>query len=292
MSDAPASLHAYGSHPSQYAELYLPERRSRPGVAVIIHGGFWRQAYGAEYGRPLAADLARRGWVAWNLEYRRTAGGAGGWPETFTDVAAGIDLLHPVLREAGLDSGPVVAIGHSAGAHLGLWAAGRHLLPSGVPGALRRPCLDGVVAQSGALDLALADELNLSNGAVRELLGLDPGRDDGRWKWADPMQRLPLGVPVVAIHGDNDGDVPLSVSESYARAAAAAGDRIELLRISGDHYGVITVGNAAWELCVRALAGLAAAGGVATDTPGTGGGAAADGILEHCPKNRGEDGSC
>lgn len=292
MSHAPASIHAYGSHPSQYAELYLPERRSRPGVAVVIHGGFWRQAYGAEYGRPLAADLARRGWIAWNLEYRRTAGGDGGWPETFTDIAAGIDLLRPVLREAGLEAGAVIAIGHSAGAHLGLWAAGRHLLPAGVPGARGLPCLDGVVAQSGAIDLGLAHELKLSNGAVRELLGCDPAQDDGRWAWADPMHRLPLGVPVVAIHGDNDEDVPLGVSESYVRAASAVGDRAELLRIAGDHYGVITVGNAAWELCVEAFAGLAAAGGVQTDTSCTGVDAAGDGILVHCPKNRGEDVSC
>lgn len=270
MSSVPTSVHVYGDHPSQYAELYLPEHRSQDGVAVIIHGGFWRQAYGAEYGRPLAADLARRGWITWNLEYRRTAGGDGGWPRTFTDVADGMDLLHPVLEELGIEAGPLVAIGHSAGAHLALWAAGRHLLPAAVPGALPGPCLAGVVAQSGAIDLGLADELNLSNGAVRELLGNAPEDDDGRWQWADPMHRLPLGVPVVAIHGDKDEDVPLRVSESYVRAAAAAGDDVELLRIEGDHYCVITVGNPAWELCVRALERLVAQHGVQTDIAATG----------------------
>lgn len=285
MSDTPASVHTYGSHPSQYAELYLPERRTRPGVAIIIHGGFWRQAYGAEYGRPLAADLARRGWIAWNLEYRRTAGGGGGWPATFADVAAGIDLLGVLLPDLGLDPGPVVAIGHSAGAQLALWAGGRHRLPAGVPGALERPCLDGVVAQSGAIDLGLAHQLNLSHGAVRELLGSDPEQDDGRWRWADPIRLLPLGVPVVAIHGDNDQDVPAIVSESYVRAAAAAGDRIEWVPIHGDHYGVISVGNPAWELCVDALAALTVDEGVETDSADTPGRPAADGILVHCPKN-------
>jgi hypothetical protein len=35
----------------------------------------------------LAADLVRRGYAVWNLEYRR-AGAAGGWPATFEDIAA------------------------------------------------------------------------------------------------------------------------------------------------------------------------------------------------------------
>jgi acetyl esterase/lipase len=41
----------------------------------------------------VCADLAAAGWAAWNLEYRRTAGGDGGWPATFEDIAAGIDHL-------------------------------------------------------------------------------------------------------------------------------------------------------------------------------------------------------
>ena len=62
------------------------------GTVVVIHGGFWRARYDLSLGRPLAADLAARGYAAWNLEYRRALAG-GGWPGTFEDVAAGIDLL-------------------------------------------------------------------------------------------------------------------------------------------------------------------------------------------------------
>ena len=83
--------HSYGDDPSQYGELSLPDGTPR-GVVVVIHGGFWKAAYGVELGRPLAADLVERGWAAWNLEYRRVGNG-GGTPETFDDVAAGIDLL-------------------------------------------------------------------------------------------------------------------------------------------------------------------------------------------------------
>src|ERR1700761_4772407 len=92
------TIHRYGPGPSQFGELWLPDPAGPAadapvtGVVVVIHGGVWRAGYGLEYGRPLARDLARRGYAAWNLEYRRALAG-GGWPATFEDIAAGIDVL-------------------------------------------------------------------------------------------------------------------------------------------------------------------------------------------------------
>ncbi len=84
----------YGPDPSQVADLHTPEAGSGWPVAVVIHGGFWRARYDRTLMEPLCADLAGRGWAAWNLEYRRIGpGGSGGWPMTFADVGAGIDQL-------------------------------------------------------------------------------------------------------------------------------------------------------------------------------------------------------
>src|ERR1700677_1310495 len=118
----------YGAEPEQFGELWLPAAPAT-GTVVVVHGGFWRARYDLSLGRPLAADLAARGYAAWNLEYRRSGGG-GGWPTTFEDVAAGIDLLAALPVETSR----VVAVGHSAGGHLGVWAAGRAGLPAGAPG--------------------------------------------------------------------------------------------------------------------------------------------------------------
>ena len=82
---------AYGDHPSQFGELTLPAGDPR-AVVVVVHGGFWRERFGLELGRPLAADLVAAGYAAWNVEYRRVGGG-GGWPATFDDVAAAVDFL-------------------------------------------------------------------------------------------------------------------------------------------------------------------------------------------------------
>lgn len=214
---------------------------------VIIHGGYWRAGYSAELGRPLARDLAARGWTCWNLEYRR-AGNGGGWPETFDDVAAGIDALAPAAEKHGLDLDRVTALGHSAGAQLAVWAAGR---------ADARVPLTGVVSQSGLLDLAAAVALNLSNGAVVNFLGATPGEDPQRYEQADPLRRLPLAVPVIALHGTADSTVPVSQSAEYVAAAAACGSEAELRMVPGDHYGMITPGTAAWESVVAAVADAA-----------------------------------
>ena len=79
-------------------------------------------------------------------------------------MAAGIDHLGR-LDEA-LDTSRVIAIGHSAGGHLALWAAARPGLPAGAPGAEPSIRLSGAVAQAGIADLREVARLGLSRGAA------------------------------------------------------------------------------------------------------------------------------
>ena len=126
---------------------------------ILIHGGSWQARYGKIVMRGLAGDLARRGWAAWNIEYRRVGDG-GGWPTTFQDVAAAVDHLADV--QAPIDLARVSVLGHSAGGHLALWAAGRENLPQGAPGALDgEPAviLRRAIAQAGVCDLTGAYRL-------------------------------------------------------------------------------------------------------------------------------------
>lgn len=248
----------YGDDPSQWGELFLPDTAVPKGLVVVIHGGYWRSQYGAELGEPLARDLAAHGMAAWNLEYRR-AGNGGGWPHTFTDVLAGIDKLGDIAAEHGLGLDRIVALGHSAGGHLAVWAAGRSRLGQlGAPEAdrqLPRNCngaaveLTGVVSQSGVLNLAGAERLNLSNGAVSNLLGGSSEKYPKRHKYADPMSAVPLKIPVYAVHSTEDDTVPMSQSESYAVAAKAAGSPVQLLRVPGDHFALIDPKAPAYRKC-------------------------------------------
>jgi len=234
---------SYGDDPSQFAELYRPTGTPR-GVVVVIHGGFWKAAYDLSLGRSLATSLADRGWVAWNLEYRRVGNG-GGVPATLDDVAAGIDALAGV---PGLDTSTVVTLGHSAGGHLATWAAarGRHGFPARVP-------VTAVVSQAGVLDLRAAYDAGLGGGAAEAFLGHPPGPADSG---ADPIQQVPLDVPVWCVHGREDTTVPIGQSEAYVAAATAAGARAELVAVDGDHFVVIDPTSAVWARTLGILDGL------------------------------------
>ena len=248
MSPHTARRISYGAHPSQFGELTLPAEDPR-GVVVVVHGGFWRQRHGLDQVRPLAADLADAGFAAWNVEYRRV-GGHGGWPATLEDVAAAADLLAGPVQDAAEGRLPldrVVGLGHSAGGQLATWLAARPGLPNGAPGAHPLVRLHGVVSQAGVLDLANAAEQGVGNGAVDDLLGGPPDAHPERYALASPVARLPIGVPVVCVHGDADLNVPIRQSERFV---AAAGDAAELITLPGvDHFAVIDAAAHAWRVC-------------------------------------------
>jgi len=240
-------VHRYGPHRDNYFDLSSPTGE-RLGVAVVIHGGFWRSAYDASLGRDLARDLSARGWVACNIEYRRVGGG-GGWPTTLQDVADAIDLL----AELDLDLSNVIAIGHSAGGHLATWAAGRRDLPTSAPGSSPRVNLTGVVSQAGVLSLRTGAATGVGGTAILDLLGGAPEEVPERYVWADPIGQVPLEVPVVCLHGHDDDSVPFALSKDYVETAGAIGADVELVECDGGHMAHIDPASSAWEAVVRRL---------------------------------------
>ena len=225
--------HRYGPHRCHRADLHVPAGQGPFPVVVTIHGGYWRARYSKLAMKAIAADLARRGVAAWNIEYRRIGRGQeGGWPATFDDVAAAIDHLAKV-RDPRLDLGAGVAVvGHSAGGQLALWAASR-------PDA--RVAVARVVAQAPVADLARAGE------PAHALLGGTPDQVPERYDAVDPMRRLPLGVQALLVHGADDETVTVRRSRRYAESARAAGDSVELVEPSpGQHRVHVDPRSAAW----------------------------------------------
>jgi acetyl esterase/lipase len=252
----------YGDHPSQFAELTIPPGDGPFPVVVVVHGGVWLQQYGLEYGQPIAADLAASGVAAYNVEYRRI-GGDGGWPITAEDVLAAVlalpDADSALVRRLDLDI--VVVLGHSAGAQLALWTITRLRQGDATPTPLPRLRILGAVTQGGMLDLVDAAHLGIIRDAVPRFLGGSPEDLPQAYAEASPIAHLPLGVPVVCVHGDADPLVPISQSERYVRAATAAGDRATLRLLHGvDHFQPITPGEHAWQVCRDEVFGLIANG--------------------------------
>jgi acetyl esterase/lipase len=209
-------------------------------LVVFIHGGFWRARWDASTIREIARRCATElGVAAWNLEYPRVGMVGGGWPGTGAAVRSGVAAA---LQEADADDRPVALVGHSAGGQLALWAAAE--LPS----------VALTVSLAGVCDLRAAYRERLGSDAVADLFG---GREptDAEYAAASPIERLPLGVPSLLIHGDADVWVPMSQSISFAGTAGSE-CTFEQLRRTG-HYEVIDPRGPAWPALSEALRGLA-----------------------------------
>lgn len=234
---APDLVLQYGDGAEHVADVHLPPMTvgSRGGtgaralLTIFLHGGFWRAEYGREHTRPLAEALGAAGFVVCAPEYRRTGQAGGGWPGTFDDVAAAVDLLPRLAAEAtdGLvaaDPAGVVLAGHSAGGHLALWAASRHRLPAGSRWHAGHTGWRGVVALAAVSDLAGSYRKALGRQAAGELMGGGPADfSDGRYLEADPSRLVPASGLVWLVHGMADDWVPYLMSLDYARWARAAG---------------------------------------------------------------------
>jgi acetyl esterase/lipase len=251
--DASAS---YGGHPDQVIDFFAPRidlDGAKAPLVVVLHGGAWRAAYDRQHVSPFADLLASRGFAVASAEYRRGGvepGAAGRWPETFDDVAAAMDalpgLVADVLPEA--DSHRTIATGHSAGGHLALWAAARHVLPEGSRWRRLAPPLRGVVALAPIGDLTRARDLSVCSDATLQLLG-GPERFEERRLYADPAALLPTGIATTLVHGRADVVVPAEVAESFAHAAAEADETVNLTLLEDvGHFPLI---DPAADACAR-----------------------------------------
>ncbi|MFD8805408.1 alpha/beta hydrolase [Streptomyces sp. NPDC059597] len=263
----PDATAAYGDHPDQVIDFYAPrtETASPAPLIVVLHGGAWRARYDRRHITPFADYLARRGFAVANVEYRRGSSSsdgdeAGRWPETFDDVAAALDALPGLARETlpRADTRRMVLTGHSAGGHLALWAAARHVLPADSPWRTAHPApLRGVVALAPIADFTLAAKLEVCANAAVQLLG-GPDHFTDRLPHVDPSLLLPTGIATTLVQGRSDLDVPEPLSDAFADAAAKAGEVVGLTLLEDvGHFPLIDPAADACAVVAEEIAQLA-----------------------------------
>jgi acetyl esterase/lipase len=227
---------AYGPHPDQVGDLWLPEGVDDPPVVVSLHGGYFADEYRRDLHEAIAAELVARGFAVWNVEYRRA--GAGGFRETTGDVWAAVDALGAVPGPA---AGQVAVFGHSAGGYLTEWLA-------------PHPRVGLVVPLAAATDLEGVVRAGWDSGAVADWLGAGPDDDPELYRAADLYRRLPTGTARVLIHGTADDRVGVEQSRSFAAAASGLGDPTELVELEGvGHFEFLDPATPAFEALYRAL---------------------------------------
>lgn len=221
----PARRLHYGEHRDQNTELFLPAGEGPFPLVVTLHGGWWqaRRTRTKLYMRPLAFALVEQGFAVLNAEYRRVGGG-GGWPATFDDARALVGLAREQPEAAR-----IAVLGHSAGAHLALYAAAEE-------------SVDAVVALAAPSDLEARAEPD-----ILALMGGAPDTVPDRYAQGSPIRRVPLGAPTLLLHGQRDDVVPPQRSRAFATAARAAGDDVTLVEPDADHRQVVDPRHAAFK---------------------------------------------
>jgi acetyl esterase/lipase len=222
--------------PGRAADVYLPRGARAAPVVVLVPGGAWRTADRGGL-TPLARALAASGVVAVNATYRAAATG-GRHPQMAGDVVCAADFGVDRARRAGIVPGPVVVLGHSAGAHLAALAA---LAPQrfrvGCPYPAAR--VDGLVGLAGAYDVSRLPEL------AEPLFGAGAEEAPARWRdgnpltWAGAMDARAGAIRALLVHGTRDTALPTSFTTGFASALTAAGVPTTVELVDGQDHGGI-----------------------------------------------------
>lgn len=108
---------AYGQLDAQKMDIYRDnvERDPRP-ILIHIHGGAWVAGKKGQMGRPLIHDMAQRGWLVCDIEYR--LGPEHRYPAMVADVLCAIAWIKSNASRFGGNSNFVAVTGGSAGGHL------------------------------------------------------------------------------------------------------------------------------------------------------------------------------
>lgn len=225
---------------------------------VIIHGGFWRSQYALDLMNDMAEDLCRRGYVTWNIEYRRVGHPGGGWPGTAMDVAKAMDhLVNIQARGVRIDLERIGVVGHSAGGQIALWLGSRQELTntgdgSGVIRPIVRPAI--IDSLAGVTDLQAMHAARLRDSPVKAFMGGLPEEMAEEYEKASPICQLPLGIPQILVHGTADSNVPYEQTVHYAQAAEQSGDEVRFLSLKDvDHFAVIDPSSSVWPTIVSML---------------------------------------
>lgn len=208
---------AYGEHPRQRLDVYLPATAVRDApVVVFFYGGSWTSGERAAY-RFVGESFAARGIVTVIPDYRLHPEVR--YPAFLEDGADALRWVREKVAALGGDPDRIVLAGHSAGAYNAamLAYAPGWLARAGLP----RDALRGFVGLAGPYDF-----LPLTGATTRAVFGWPDTSPD-----TQPITHLQAGAaPALLLVAEGDRLVSPGNSERLAARLQALGTPATVLR--------------------------------------------------------------
>jgi dipeptidyl aminopeptidase/acylaminoacyl peptidase len=215
------------------AHLDRPRHAAGPLPVIVYNRGSWVMDDPVATYAPFYRRLSRAGYLVVAPQYRGSAG-AGGRDELGGDDLHDVTNLVPVLAELGTaDLDRVFMIGESRGGMMTYRAiqAGMPLRAAAVFGAFTD--LEGLLASMRADDpgrtQGMVDAIWPDFGERREEIL----ERRSALRWAED-----LTVPLLILHGGDDGDVPVGQSLALAGRLSDLGRKYQLVVYAGDRHAL------------------------------------------------------
>ena len=218
----------YGDAERQRMDVYRPNAQTRAPILVMVHGGAWRigdKANRAVVDKKLAY-WGKQGWLFISLNYRMLPDTA---PYTQAeDVAAALRYIQQHAAQWGGDPERIIAMGHSAGAHLVTLVATDPKLGGSLDGVL------GTVS----LDTAALDVEAIMTERHPRLYDRAFGDDPHYWRKTSPLRQLHPGVKPLLLVCSTRRDNSCGHARHFASQADKLAVRTEVLPVDLSHGAI------------------------------------------------------
>ncbi|WP_052080942.1 alpha/beta hydrolase [Pseudomonas sp. ML96] len=220
---------AYGEHPRQRFDVYLPPAAKQAPILFMVHGGGWHtgdKSAGAVVENK-AAHWLGKGYALVSSNYRLIPDAD---PlQQAADLAKAFAAVQQQAAGWGGDPARMVLMGHSAGAHLvSLLNSDSSLAPDA------KPLWLGTVA----LDSAAFDVPAIMHARHYPLYDQAFGSDTALWQAASPLLVLRAGArPLLAVCSTRRDDA-CPQADAYAAKAATLGVKVSVLRKDLSHRAI------------------------------------------------------
>lgn len=219
---------AYGPHPRQRMDVYMPTTSTAAGVVFMVHGGAWRT--GSKSASSVVTHKLQRwlpqGLAVVSIDYRLL-------PETpvaiqADDVRAALTHAQRHATQWGLPADRFVLMGHSAGAHL-VALVSANPAPSLSGGT--RPWLGTVVLDSSVMNVP-AFMAQRHARLYDDAFGTDPAV----WHANSPFHHLtPQAPPLLLVCSTKRPDLPCRQAQAFSDQAKTFAVRAEVLPQAKSH---------------------------------------------------------